>query len=59
MDIATVYTGLGDRDAAFQWLESAYRERAMRLQELPDPIFDSLRSDGRFRSLMTRVGLPE
>jgi len=58
LDIAVVYTGLGDRNSAFQWLEKAYQERTMRIQELPDPIFDSLRSDPRFRDLMRRIGLP-
>lgn len=58
LDIAVVYTGLGDRNAAFQWLEKAYRERTMRIQELPQPHFDSLRSDARFQGLMRRIGLP-
>ncbi len=57
-EIALVYTGLGDRDSAFQWLEKAYRERTMLIQELPSPLFDSLRSDPRFRDLMRRIGLP-
>ncbi len=57
LDIAVVYTGLGDRNAAFQWLEKAYQERTMRIQELPEPIFDSLRSDPRFWDLMRRIGL--
>ena len=59
VDIAIVYTGLGDRNSAFQWLERAYRERAMRIQELPDATFDSLRADPRFRDLMRRIGLPQ
>jgi TolB-like protein/DNA-binding winged helix-turn-helix (wHTH) protein/Flp pilus assembly protein TadD len=58
LDIAIVYTGLGDRNSAFHWLEKAYQERTMRIQELPEPIFDSLRSDPRFRDLMRRIGLP-
>jgi tetratricopeptide (TPR) repeat protein len=59
LDIATIFTGLGDRDSAFRWLEKAFQERTMRIQELPDPTFDSLRSDSRFRDLMRRVGLPQ
>jgi TolB-like protein/Tfp pilus assembly protein PilF len=58
LDIAIVYTGIGDRDSAFEWLEKAYEERAMRIQELPDPLFDSLRLDARFSDLMQRIGLP-
>ncbi len=57
LDFAVVYTGLGDRDSAFHWLEKAYQERTMRIQELPQPIFDSLRSDPRYHDLMRRIGL--
>ncbi len=59
LDMAIVYTGLGDRNSAFQWLEKAYQEHTMRIQELPEPIFDSLRSDPRFRDLMRRLNLAE
>jgi TolB-like protein/DNA-binding winged helix-turn-helix (wHTH) protein/Flp pilus assembly protein TadD len=58
LDFAVVHTGLGDRDSAFQWLEQAYRERAMRIQELNSPMFDSLRPDPRFEDLIRRIGLP-
>lgn len=58
LDIAVAYTGMGERGRAFEWLEKAYQERTMRIQELPDPIFDSLRSDARFADLMERIGLP-
>jgi TolB-like protein/Tfp pilus assembly protein PilF len=57
LDIAVVYTGMGERDCAFEWLEKAYQGRTMRIQELPDPIFDSLRADDRFADLMRRIGL--
>jgi TolB-like protein/Tfp pilus assembly protein PilF len=57
LDFAVVYTGLGDRNSAFHWLEKAYQERTMRIQELPQPIFDSLHSDPRYRDLMRRIGL--
>lgn len=58
LDIAVVYTGIGDRNSAFEWLEKAYQQRVMRIQELPDPVFDSLRLDDRFDNLMQRIGLP-
>jgi TolB-like protein/DNA-binding winged helix-turn-helix (wHTH) protein/Tfp pilus assembly protein PilF len=54
---ALVYTGLGDRDAAFQWLEKAYAVRDIGLVFLPaNPMWDSLRSDERFQSLLRRCG---
>lgn len=57
--IATVYAGLNNRDKAFEFLERAYRARAL---ELPsslkaDPRLDSLRADARFQNLLNRVGL--
>jgi tetratricopeptide (TPR) repeat protein len=58
-DIALVYTGLGEKDLALEWLEKAYQERTARLLELPDPAFDSLRSDPRFQDLVRRIGLPQ
>ena len=59
VDMAIVYTGLGDRMSAFSWLEKAYQEHTMRIQELSEPIFDSLRSDRRSTHLMRRLNLPE
>jgi tetratricopeptide (TPR) repeat protein len=58
-DIAMVYTGLGDKDIALQWLEKAFAERDPGLDLLKiEPALDSLRSDPRFVSLLERVGLP-
>ncbi len=57
IDMAVVYMGLGDRNSVFQWFEKAYQERAARIQEVSEPLFDSLRSDPRFPGLMRRVGL--
>jgi tetratricopeptide (TPR) repeat protein len=58
VDIAIIYTGLGDRNSAFRWLEKAYQERTARIHEVSEPHFDSLRSDPRFPDLMRRIGLP-
>lgn len=56
---ALVYAGLGDREAAFQWLEKAYEVRDVGLVFLPaDPKWDSLRSDKRFQSLLRRCRFP-
>jgi tetratricopeptide (TPR) repeat protein len=48
LDIATVHTGLAIGNLVFEWLEKAYQERTMRIQELPQPIFDGLRGDPAF-----------
>jgi TolB-like protein/Flp pilus assembly protein TadD len=56
---AMVYTGLGDRDEAFAWLEKAYDARSWYLTWLKTaPEVDSLRSDPRFADLVRRIGLP-
>jgi serine/threonine protein kinase len=59
-DIATLYAGLGDKDQAFQWLNTAYQERDSRLEKLKiDFLLDPLRSDPRFAGLVRKVGLPQ
>ena len=60
LDIAMVYTGLGDRDRAFSWLERAYTERVRLMPSLKvDPSFDPLHSDPRFAALLERMRLFE
>lgn len=56
--IALIYTALGHKDDAFQWLERAYTEHDDDLALLKvDPRWDGLRGDPRFGSLLERVGL--
>jgi serine/threonine-protein kinase len=56
--IAQIYAALGDKDQAFRWLERAFEAHAEGLCYLRvDPMFDPLRDDPRFLSLMRRVGL--
>jgi TolB-like protein/Flp pilus assembly protein TadD len=58
--IANIHTALGDKDAAFDWLERAYEDRSHLLVFLNiDPRIDSLRDDPRFTDLARRVGLPQ
>lgn len=57
-DLAVAYTGLGDRDRAFSWLEKAYQERVRPMPSLKiNPLFDPLRSDSRFAALIQRMRL--
>jgi Flp pilus assembly protein TadD len=59
INFAIIYTGLGEKDHAFAWLEKVYEEGAGRtLGEVRvNPMFDSLRSDPRFATLLRRVNL--
>ena len=57
-EIALVYTGLGENEEAFKWLEEAYTARDVGFVYLKiDPCLDPLRSDPRFEGLLQRVGL--
>jgi TolB-like protein/Tfp pilus assembly protein PilF len=54
---ALIYTGLGENDRAFEWLEKAYADRNDFLVWLKvDPELDRLRADPRFTDLLRRVG---
>ena len=56
--VAMIYTGLGDKDQAFAWLDKAYAERSEYLVYLPtEPVADPLRGDPRFPALLERLGL--
>jgi TolB-like protein/Flp pilus assembly protein TadD len=56
--IANIYSGLGDHDRAFEFLERAYAERSGWLVALRVPmVFGPLWKDERFESLCRRVGI--
>ncbi|HYL11367.1 MAG TPA: winged helix-turn-helix domain-containing protein [Candidatus Acidoferrales bacterium] len=56
--VALLFTGLGDNESAFRWLEKAYEQRDEWMVYLKIyPEFSSLRSDPRFQQLVRRVGL--
>jgi tetratricopeptide (TPR) repeat protein len=56
---ALLYTGLSDRDNAFQWMNAAVKERTEYLIYLgTEPVADPLRGDRRFLDLVRRVGIP-
>ncbi len=56
---ALVYTGLEERDQAFEWLEKSCEERNSRLAYLKvEVLWDPLRSDPRFNQLLQRAGFP-
>ena len=55
-----LHAGLGDRSAAFKWLEKAYQERSPGMTWLKvEPMLDNIRSDPRYADLLHRVGLRE
>jgi serine/threonine-protein kinase len=57
-NFAIIYTALGDKDRAFDWLTKCVEERTMIIFQLKSrPLFDSLRSDPRYADLLRRMNL--
>jgi serine/threonine-protein kinase len=57
--IAQVYALRGDKDKAFEWLQTAFDDRdAGMLGLLVDPLLRGLRDDPRYKNLLVKVGLP-
>ena len=57
--LALVHAGLGDADAAFDWLDRAYAARDVHLMFLTvDAKWDRYRPDPRFTRLLARCGFP-
>jgi TolB-like protein/Tfp pilus assembly protein PilF len=58
--IAAVHARLGEKDAAFEWLDRAFQERAGMMPPLRmHPFFEVLRGDPRFDALVKRMGIPD
>jgi TolB-like protein/Tfp pilus assembly protein PilF len=58
--LAQISTALGDKDAAFRWLEEGFRLRMVWMPWIKGEIvFTPLRSDPRFQDLKRRIGIPE
>jgi eukaryotic-like serine/threonine-protein kinase len=59
--IAVIYSGLGQKDKAFEFLEKAYQERSPDIAYFlrADLRLDTLRPDPRFQDLLRRVAFPQ
>ncbi len=58
--LALAYTGLGETDEAFDWLQKAYVDRSLWLLFLKvDPRLNSLRDDSRFAELLKKMKLDQ
>jgi adenylate cyclase len=56
--IAQVHAYRAESDAAFQWLDLAYREhQAGMIDFKADPLMRNLHGDPRFQTLLRRMGL--
>ena len=58
--LAIAHTGLGDRDAAFALLATAFADREPAVVNLKvEPRFDPLRRDVRYSALLRQLRLPD
>jgi DNA-binding winged helix-turn-helix (wHTH) protein/tetratricopeptide (TPR) repeat protein len=58
LDFAGIYTFLGEKDQALEWLRRAYEEHDNNLIYIKaDPMYDGMRGDPRFTDLLRRLGL--
>ena len=57
--IAEVYALRGEKDKAFEWLQTALDDRDAGMLGLSaDPLLRGLRDDARYKNLLVKVGLP-
>jgi TolB-like protein/DNA-binding winged helix-turn-helix (wHTH) protein/Flp pilus assembly protein TadD len=60
LDLAVIYSGLGEKDHALYWLGKASEKEVGDLIEIgQDPHFGALRGDERFQALVKQVGVPQ
>ncbi|MCA1627021.1 MAG: tetratricopeptide repeat protein, partial [Acidobacteria bacterium] len=58
-EIAVIYSLLGDKDRAFEWLEQAGKDHAVGFTFVRvDPLLDNLRDDPRYAALLRSAGMP-
>jgi hypothetical protein len=54
-----IYALRGDANATFQWLDRAWNDRDLGIQELlHDPLVLRLKDDPRFAAICRKMGLP-
>ena len=57
--VAMIYSRLGEKEKALEWLEKAFQQRARGLVYVRvEPQLDPLRSDPRFQNLLRRMDFP-
>jgi hypothetical protein len=60
LDRARDYVLLGDRDAAFRYLDEAFDEKAFGLGFLKvDPVWNEVHDDPRFQGFVDRMKFPQ
>jgi tetratricopeptide (TPR) repeat protein len=56
--VAAIYAGLGDKDQAFRWLDSAIASRGIgSILLAAEPMYETLRTDPRFARVIDQIGI--
>jgi hypothetical protein len=55
-NVALVFAGLQESEAALQWLEQAFADRDVHMPFLLDHKWDEIRPTPQFQNLLSRVG---
>lgn len=56
--IAGIYSVLGEKEKAVEWLEKAYEGRSPYIASIKDDfVFEDLRDEPGFRALVKKIGL--
>ena len=59
LSLAVYYSGQGDIDASFEWLEASIQKHDFSIIRLKiNPIFKPLHSDPRWQVMLNKVGFP-
>jgi hypothetical protein len=59
-DVAEMHAWRGETDAAFRWLDRAYRQRDPGMEMVKiDPLLRSLHRDPRFPAVLTKMNLAD
>lgn len=57
--MTVAYIGLGEKEAAFEWLQRGVADRGVTLLEAnTEPIYSAFNGDPRFTAILVRLGLP-
>jgi Tfp pilus assembly protein PilF len=56
--LAIMYSTLGDKDKAFNWLQKAFEERSRIVLYIKCPFFKNIHNDSRYLSILKEMGLP-
>ena len=60
VEVAAVYSGLGDKDEAFRWLEHGFEDHSSLMVDIrAEYQFAPLYDDPRFKDLLKRMNMPE